>query len=248
MYIDCHCHVYGEKLDALLQRARSNNVRLILNSGANVRANRETLKLSQRFPEFLSSMGLYPLDALKMSDEKIDKELDFIAENKDNISAISEVGMDYKETEDRKRQEQIFRKFISLSIKLNKPIVVHSRKAELRCIEVLEEMKAKKVIMHCFSGKLKLVERIAQNGWFITIPTSVKRSEHFQKVISLVPIEQLFCETDSPYLHPDGQEAKEENEPANVVVSYEKIAEIKGLPLKKVEKHIEDNFRKLFEI
>jgi len=76
----------------------------------------------------------------------------------------------------------------------------------------------------------------------LSIPTAVKNSEHFQKVVEIVPIENLLCETDSPYSHPD---KKFPNEPANVVESYKMIAKIKGLGLNEVEEKIEKNFERL---
>ena len=172
------------------------------------------------------------------------KKLTLFFKNKDKIIAIGEVGMDFKEifSIERKKQEKYFKKFIELSIKLNKPIIVHSRKAEKKCIEILEKMKAKKVLMHYFSGKLKLADRIVQNGWFLSIPTAVKHAEHFQKVAERVPLRNLFCETDSPYSHPD---KKFPNEPGNVVESYKMIAKIKKLSLKEVEKKIEENLVRL---
>jgi TatD DNase family protein len=99
--------------------------------------------------------------------------------------------------------------------------------------------------MHCFSGNMKLIQRIIKNGWFLSIPTAVKHATHFQEVIKLAPLNQLLCETDAPYLHPDKER---DNESKNIIVSYEKIAEIKKLPLKEVEKQIEDNYRRLFGI
>ncbi|MBX4212595.1 TatD family hydrolase, partial [Candidatus Pacearchaeota archaeon] len=56
---------------------------------------------------------------------------------------------------------------------------------------------------------------------------------------------QLLCETDSPFLHPNKMR---DNEPANVVESYKKISEIKGLTLKEVEQAIEDNYNRLFSL
>ncbi|MFH1802971.1 MAG: TatD family hydrolase [archaeon] len=244
MFIDTHCHVYGEKLDGLVENARKAGVGIVVNSGANVRANRKTLKLAERFKEFRATMGLYPADALKMSDEKIDKEIEFIRSHANKIVAISEIGMDFQESEERERQEEIFRKFISLAQELDVPVVVHSRKAEKEVVEVLEDMKAKKVVMHCFSGRTKLVEKIIENGWTLTIPTNVGRSTHFQHVVGKAPIEQLLCETDSPFLHPLGGDRK--NEPANVVASYEGIASLKGLKLEEVERFLEGNFKRLF--
>ena len=152
--------------------------------------------------------------------------------------------MDFKEDEkEHERQKKIFKKCISLSIDLDKPIIIHSRKAELECIELLESLKAKKVIMHCFCGKWKLVERIQNNGWFLTVPTSVVKSEQFQRVAREVPLDQLFCETDAPFLHP---EKKWPNEPALVVESYMKIAELKKISLEEVTQAIESNYAKLF--
>ena len=86
--------------------------------------------------------------------------------------------------------------------------------------------------------------REVDNKWFLTIPTNVTFSEHFQKVIQVVPIGQLFCETDSPYLHPI--KGEKNNEPGNVIESYKKIAEIKKITLIETEKKLEENYKKLF--
>jgi TatD DNase family protein len=83
-----------------------------------------------------------------------------------------------------------------------------------------------------------------KNGWFFSIPTSVTFIEHFQKIAKEVPIEQILCETDSPYLHP--VRGMRDNEPANVVEGYKKIAEIKGISLEECEQRIEGNYRGLF--
>jgi len=244
MLIDVHCHVYEGDIEEIAERARQNGVGIIVNSGADVSSNRKTLKLSDEFAEFKATMGLYPMDALRMSDKKIDNEIEFIRENKDSIVAISEVGMDFSEEERNEDvQRKNFKKFVELAKELNKPLIVHSRKAEKECIELLEKLGAEKVVMHCFSGNFKLIHRIVDNGWFLSIPASVKSSQHFQKVISEVPISNLLCETDSPYLHPDKEFP---NEPANVLVSYEFIAKIKGISLKETEKKIESNYKKLF--
>ena len=96
--------------------------------------------------------------------------------------------------------------------------------------------------MHCFCGKFSLVDRIIKNGWVISIPASVKRSEQFQNIVKRIPIENILCETDSPFLHPDKEDV---NEPCNVIESYKKIAEIKNLNLKKIESIIEDNWKNL---
>ena len=133
---------------------------------------------------------------------------------------------------------------INLAEELRKPIVVHSRKAEQKCIEILEGSNLKKVVMHCFSGKKPLVKRIAGNGWFLTVPTIVVRSFQFQDIARNVPLMQLFCETDSPYLSPYKEQM---NEPSFVVESYKKIAEIKNMDINEVMNNIYMNWQKVFE-
>lgn len=247
MFIDSHCHLdfYPEKkLPEIISRAKENKVLKILSNGTNPETNRKNLELKSKFPQVEVALGIYPIDALSMSEAEIEKEISFIKSNADKITAIGEVGLDLKESQNLEAQIKVLKKFISLSKQLNKPLIIHSRKAELQCIELLEKEKAPRVLMHHFSGKLSLVKRIIENSWFLSIPASVKRSEHFQNVIKIAPIQNLLCETDSPFLHPD---KLPENEPANVVESYKKIAEIKSLTLKQVESEIEKNFKKLFD-
>ena len=179
----------------------------------------------------------------------IDEELKFIEKNKNNIAAIGEVGLDYSEVKNNaKEQKELFQKMISLAEKLNKPIIIHSRKAEQDCIEMLQSSKLKKVIMHCFGGKKSLVKKIIDNGWFLTAPTCITRATQFQENVKLCPITQLFCETDAPYLSPFKSKTGEfqRNEPAFIIEAYKKVAEIKGMELKEVVNNIFMNYQRLF--
>lgn len=247
MYIDVHCHLDKlselTNLEEIMSKCKKNKVGLIVTAGTNIESNRKVLEISQKYSEVKAALGIYPIDALEMKDSEIDKELEFIRKNKDLISAIGEVGMDFKEGRDsEERQRESFSKFVELSIGLNKPIVIHSRKAELECIEILEKLNAKKVIMHYFSGKKGLIKRIIENGWFLSVPTAVKNSEQFQLLIKLVPLQQLLCETDSPYSHPDKEFP---NDPSNILESYKMIAKIKEISLENVEKQLEKNWQML---
>ena len=243
-FIDIHSHLEMCQ-DEIIDNAKKANVKIILTCGIDIKTNRKALELSKKFQEVKACLGIYPTDSLNLTDKELNEEINFIKQNKNKIIGIGEVGLDQKEKDQStlEKQKKTFQKFINLARELNIPIVIHSRKAEAEAIELLEKSEYKKIIMHCFNGNLKLVKKIIENGWFLSIPTNVKHAEHFQKVIELTPIEQLFCETDSPFLHPD---KKFPNEPANVVESYKKIAEIKKLSLKEVEKKIEENFKRLF--
>ncbi|MEK6873497.1 MAG: TatD family hydrolase [Nanoarchaeota archaeon] len=243
MFIDVHAHLdILKNLSDVIDNCKKKNI-LIVSQGVNLKTNKVVLKLTEKYDSVKAAIGLYPDEILKLNDGEIEEEIKFIEKNKENIVAIGEIGLDDSYS-DMEKQKEVFEKLVKLAIKINKPIIVHSRKAELEVIEILESLKCKKVIMHCFSGNKKLVERIIKNKWSLSIPTNVKYSLQFQEDVFLCPIEQLLCETDSPFLSPD---KKFPNTPENVIESYKKIAEIKKLKLDKVERIIEENYKRLFK-
>ena len=261
-YVDVHAHLESERfdgdLDEVIENAKKNDV-LIVQSGVNPETNKKSLELSKRYGIYCS-FGLYPIDSIAvefdgLKDDYVrdiegfdfDSELEWIKENKDNCVAIGEIGLDFKviECDEKIKEAQVrcFEKAIDLAIKIDKPIIIHSRGAELEAIEILEKKNCKQVIMHCFSGRKSLIKRCADNGWFFSVPPIITRLQHFQTLVSLVSIEQLLTETDSPFLAPN---VGERNEPANVKVSVCEIAKIKCISEEKVKEKIFNNFKELF--
>lgn len=252
--VDVHAHLdrkfFKDNIDEVIERAKQANVKAIIANGVDHETNREVLNLSEKYPIIKAALGLYPYDALeretgKKLDFDIDEELIFIQENKDKIIALGEVGLDFKDSndEEEKKQIEIFRKIISLAKKIKKPIIVHSRKAEKEVIEILESEDFHDVVMHCFSGKLKLVDRMVANRWNFSIPTHVVRSEQVQKLVEKVPLQQLLTETDSPFLSPYRDRS---NEPAYVIESTKMIAKLKGLDEKEAANIVFMNYQRIF--
>jgi len=244
VFIDIHAHleVYPpKKISKIIDNAKKSNISIILNAASCPKSLIQTINLSNKYPEIKPVLGIYPTDALSLSPSELETQISLI--KKSNPIAIGEVGLDLKESSDLNSQLKTLNKFITLAKELNIPLIIHSRKAELQAIETLEKSSYKKIIMHCFSGKQKLVQRIIDNGWYFSIPSNIKNSPQFQYIAKHAPLTQLFCETDTPFLHP----LKEKNnEPANVIYAYKEIAKIKNLTLKQVETQIEKNFKKLF--
>lgn len=246
VFIDVHAHLdfYDDKkVEDAIKRAKEKGIGIIIDNSTRANSMERVLKLGEKYPEIKVALGIYPIDALSLSEEELNEKINFIRINKKKIIAIGEVGLDLKENAQLEKQTEIFKKFINLAIELKKPIIVHSRKAEKEAIEELENSGIKRVVMHCFSGNLNLLKRAESNDWLFSIPTNVKFSEHFQNAIKNLPITQLLCETDTPFLHPDKEK---DNEPANVIEAYKKIAEIKGFKIEEVEEMIEENYRRLF--
>jgi len=99
--------------------------------------------------------------------------------------------------------------------------------------------------MHCFSGNKKLIQKIIDNQWFLTVPTNVVFSSHFQEMVKMASLSRLLVETDSPFL---GPVKGERNEPANIIKAVEKIAEIKEMDKEEVANILWNNAQGLFLI
>ena len=151
--------------------------------------------------------------------------------------------MDFAFSKDIKNQEENFLKIIELAEKIDKPLIIHSRKAESQVIDLLESSNARKIDMHCFSGKLKLAKRIADNGWYMSIPVSVFRAKHFQELVNRTDLNYLLTETDAPYL---GGVPGERNEPANILKAIKVISEIKRMTPEETSNVIFANYQRLF--
>lgn len=247
MLVDVHAHLeyeqYNKDIDKVIERAKKKDVIAIINSGTDQRNNELTLELAKKYSIIKPSLGLYPLEAVKLSEKELNSSLEYIKKNAKRIIAVGEVGLDYTERDKIKEQKDIFQKIISLTEKLKLPILIHSRKAEDDAIEILESSKIKKIIMHCFSGKLKLAKRAENNGWFFSIPTNIVFSSHFQSLVKEVSTNQILTETDSPFLSPI---KGERNEPSFIIYSVKKISEIKALDITETENILFMNYQKIF--
>ncbi|MGV8172283.1 MAG: TatD family hydrolase [Candidatus Woesearchaeota archaeon] len=262
MLVDVHAHLDLEGyesfggVDKVIEECVNNGVKAIVTNGTNIESNRKILDIAKKYAVVKIALGIYPTHCLEMIEsgryKEFDAELNFIEETikSKKCIAVGEVGLEYSEikdlTEEKKRiQKDCLKRFIHIAKKNDVPIIVHSRGAELEVVELLEEegMKNHKVVMHCFSGRKHLVQRIRDNNWFFSIPCNVDRSLHFQQIVKDTPTEQLFTETDAPYLSPVPGEI---NRPDNVIYSIKKIAELQGMTPDEVANIIYANFQRVF--
>jgi TatD DNase family protein len=259
--VDVHCHLNQEllvnDLDNVLKKAKEAGVKAIMVSGTNPLANKQVLEMANIDPIIKVSLGLHPIDALGLSEGEtgivksegnvdLDKEFKFIEENKDKILAIGEIGLDYYWDKDHHQEQQdVFRKVLRLAVKIKKPVVIHTWAAEEDCINILEEEIQDKVpvLLHCFGGRKSLISRAIELGYYFSVPPSTVRTGNFNTMIKKIPIEKILTETDAPW---QGPFKGERNEPAYVLETVKKIAEIKGISVEEVAEQIWNNYLKVF--
>lgn len=261
---DVHAHLTDTRLaaveDEVVARARAAGVTTIISNGLNPLDNERVAALAQRHPDLVRpAFGLYPVDAVlqKMLDMGVeyarddepvpapDESVNWVAEHLQDAVAMGEIGLDHYwvPAELWDEQEQIFRRLVSLAMEADKPIIIHTRKAEQRTFDVLQDMGATRVNWHCFGGKVKLAERIAAAGHWMSIPANARRSQSFSKMLRVLPRDKVLLETDCPYLGPVRDEM---NEPKNVRVTAEYAAELWETDLDGVQQQLEQNFTELF--
>src|SRR3989338_214885 len=208
MIVDVHCHLtwdhFKKDLDKVIERAKAAGAVSLLCSGVDHQSNVETLELSKKYDIVKASLGIYPLDAVGLGhyddvprdnrEFDVDAEIEFIKKNKDNILAVGEIGLDGSPKPDAKLEEQkeVFWKCIKLAQQIKRPIVVHTRKAEKECLEVLESSGIKNVVLHCFTGNLKLVKKAEDLGFYFSIPTIITRLKHFQEVVQRISMNNIL--------------------------------------------------------
>jgi TatD DNase family protein len=257
MLIDVHCHLdfkgLKERIDEVVANAQKVGVKIIITSGINPETNRLALEYASKYDIVKASLGLYPIDALEREDSSfkafdVDSELRFIEKNKDKFVCIGEIGLDLHSGKDIERQKEVFGKVLELAKKLDKPVIIHSRKAEVEVLDMLEKYEMKKVVMHCFTAKKSLVKRAYDNGYYFSIPPVIVRLQQFQQMVEMIDINHILTETDAPFLGPYKNEdgSFNVNEPANVTETVKKIALIKKMDEEEVKKNIWMNYQKLF--
>lgn len=260
---DVHAHLtssrFSEDIDEVIARAQAAGVTTIISNGLNVADNERVLALCARAPIVRPAIGYYPVDAVlpEMTEAGIDyprEDVDphtaeetvaWVKNHADRAIAIGEIGLDHHWVPEAfwARQEAIFRELVAVAMAADLPIIIHTRKAEARTFEILQELGAPRVNWHCFSSRLKLAKRIAEAGHYVSVPANARRSETFTGLLRSLPRDRVLLETDCPYLSP---EPGTRNEPANVADTCTYASEIWVTSQERAQAQLEENFERLF--
>jgi TatD DNase family protein len=245
--VDTHTHicdsVFDGDRDVVLEKAAEAGVGAIIALGEDLEDARRNIELAEGYPMINPAAGLYPtiLDL-----NQAEQMQSFIRNERSKLVAIGEVGLDFwvvKEEPQKELQKEIFKGFISLSKELDLPLNIHSRSAGRHAVNLLLENAATRVQMHAFDGKASAALPAVEAGFFFSVPPSVVRSRQKQKLVKHLPLSCLLVETDSPVLGPDRQKR---NEPANVTISIQAIAELKNVREREIIEAVAENTNLLY--
>ena len=259
MWIDSHCHLNHEKFgentpEKLVETARAGGVDSMLTISCRISDEfPDILKLAKQFDNVWCSVGTHPHDAGDEKEKSVTKDdLVNLAKSDAKIIGIGESGLDYYYNNSSK-DDQIasFRKHIRACIETDLPLIIHARDADEDIAKILKEEGQGtnlKGVMHCFSSGPKLAEEALNMGFYISFSgiLTFKKAQELQEIAANVPLHRLLVETDAPYLAPEPYRGKT-NEPAYVVHTGQKLAELHNITAENMAKQTTDNFYRLFD-
>jgi TatD DNase family protein len=246
---DSHTHIdmkhYQRDRERVIQRAKDAGLVGMVTSSIGPASFRRTLGIVEKHPDFIYHSAGCGVSRLTRPDAE--KIISLTRKYADSIVAIGEVGLDYhwiKDPRGRKNQEPLFHMFIDLALEIDLPIVIHSRKAEAEATEILEKSFSGDVLMHCFDGPPDIAERVADNGWYITLPANFGKYQNRVSAAKILPLSQILLESDGPYLSPD----RERNEPSKLIYGAESLSSVQGKPLDDIANAITRNAKRFYRL
>ncbi len=250
--VDTHAHLSlcEPAAGELLAAARVAGVRRILTIGLDEAGNREAIALTGEFSEVFASVGRHP-NAAEGFDQTAATDIAGLAVDP-SVLAIGETGLDYyRDGAPRADQRAAFAAQIEIAGDAGLPVVIHVRDPEGsteavdEAFATLDERARGPVILHCFSAPQR-VDAAAERGWYCSFAGNVTypKAGELRAAAAAVPDDLLLVETDSPYLAPQILRGRP-NQPANVVVTAEAIAEVRGVTAAQLERTIEANAARL---
>jgi len=249
--IDSHAHLTSSQIlpnvDVVIDRAFEAGLFAIVNICTDKSSLEEGLKLATR------KKGIYNTAATTPHDVEKEGETFFpmVEEAVPSLVAIGETGLDYYYEHSLKKIQQHFLiRYFDLAKRVGLPIIFHCREAFGDLFSISDrEYRDHPAVLHCFTGSKEEAKGCLDRGWYISFSGIItyKKSDALREVVQYVPLDRIFIETDTPYLAPRSKRGKP-NEPAYLVETAEKVAELKGVSLREVIDQTSRQIRQFFAL
>jgi TatD DNase family protein len=241
-----------EDLDTVLKRARERGVIAIIAVGSDYESNNQILEIAEKYkPYIYPALGFHPW-SLGANASGINRNLQFIEENMEDIIAIGEIGLDYhkgliKEF-GKDFQKKVFKSVLELAQRYRKPAIIHSRYAWRDGFNLVRDVQVEKAIFHWYTGPLNVLRDILNQGYFVSATLAVRYHEEHRRAIKEAKLENLLLETDAPVIYREGTELEHKSEPADVPRVLDAVAKLKGIEPSIVADKTTENALRFYEI
>jgi len=254
-WVDTHAHLYDERLrdelPIVIERARAAGLVKVLAIGTTAEDCVAYLEIARTFAPFVAAVvGIQPNHVVQAGPSDWD-EITRLASDP-QVVGLGETGLDrYWDYTPFEQQEDYFARHLALSRTLKKPVVIHCRQAEADTVRMLKDDFERhgpvRGVMHSFTGDLATAKECVAIGLFISFAgmLTYKNAEELRGVAREIPLDRLLVETDCPYLAPVPKRGQR-NEPAFVVHTAQRLAELKEVPIGELAEQTTRNAGALF--
>jgi TatD DNase family protein len=254
IFIDTHTHLYlrefREDRDEVVNSALDKGIRKMLLPNVDGRTINAMNSLADKFPDHcLPMIGLHPTSVKNGYNEEIGQLRKLFCKRK--YWGIGESGIDlYWDKTYLEQQADSFRDHINLAKEHGLPLIIHARNSfdEIFRIMDRENDDTLRGIFHAFTGDADQARRIIEYGFKLGIGGIVTfKNSGLDRVVKEIDIQHIVLETDAPYLAPVPRRGKR-NEPAYLLYTAEKIAEIHRVPLETIAEITTQTATSLFNL
>lgn len=252
--VESHAHLdmegfAPEEVAGVLERAAAAGVAQVGNVFLGPEAYYRNRGLFAAHPEVFFILGTHPTDSSGHVDGDVGG-LERAFDEDPRLRAVGEIGLDfYWDDAPPADQERAFRDQLAFAKGRGLPVVIHCRDAEEATFRVLLDMgyRDRPLLWHCFGGDAAMARMIFSYGWHLSVPGPVtyRKNEALMAAVAGMDLSRVVLETDSPYLTPEPYRGKR-NEPAYIVFTAAKVAELTGRLLEDVWRETGDNARRFF--
>ena len=200
-------------------------------------------------PQLFAAIGCHPHEARLFDSLGGEERLAALA-RRPRLLAIGEIGLDYHyDLSPRTEQRDSFRRQVRVARELGLPVVVHQRDAEDDFLRIADEERLAEcgAVLHCFTGSGRLAEAAVERGFLLSFSgiLTFRNADDLRRTAARAPLDRLLVETDCPYLAPVPHRGRRA-EPAMVVETARRLAEVRGSSPAEVEAATDANFRRFF--
>jgi TatD DNase family protein len=254
-FIDAHIHLsdakYTECTNELVAEGNDYNVVAFVSNSMDFDTSIGSLKLAETYPgQVYAALGIHPWNVNVLKENELEDTLNLIFEQhrKKNVSAIGEIGLDYKYEASWEKQLMVFDRMLRLAEKLNLPAIIHSRGTTSQIVDMLPSYNLKRVLLHWFSHPMSALYKAVDHGYLITEGPPVAYSKGIRQVVKKVPLTHLLTETDGPVTFYKAPFNGKLTSPRFIPTVVEAVAEVKNMDVADVASQIADNFQDFFDI
>ena len=252
--IDTHTHIYDAEFDLdrkeAVQRALDNGVGMMLLPNVDASTIKSMLETHEQFPDCTRMMmGLQPEEVkgdYKQVLALMEKELE-----RDIYIGVGEIGLDfYWDSTFEKEQLDAFETQLGWAKQLHLPLSIHCRKAFESLVRIIDRQQDGELrgVMHCFTGTEEEAHVYLELGFHLGLGGVVTyKNCGVKDYLHNIPLDRIVLETDAPYLSPVPHRGQR-NEPAFMVDTAKKIAEIYQISLEEIATITTNNVKTLFKI